>query len=118
MSGAMNSKQQYLGLIAIFLLFISVFLAPWRVDYKFRSWSSGQILLSTIVYNPLFSVPALPPENFSPGASAALTLSGTQSVDGVALSPVSTLLWQPLLFTWTAIATAYAGLFFLLRKSK
>jgi hypothetical protein len=73
-------------------------------------------LLSAIVYNPVFSVPATPTENFSPGASALLALIGTRFVDGVALSPVLTLLWQPLLFTWTAIAIAYTVLFFLVRS--
>jgi hypothetical protein len=96
-----NRKQQNFGLIAIFLFLISVFFAPWRVDYTSKYF--GHISPSAIVYNPVFSVPDRPKVNF---------------FSDVATLPVSTLLWQPLLFTWTAIATAYAGLFFLLRKSK
>ena len=97
----MNREQRNLGLIAIFLFLISVFFAPWLVDYTSKYF--GHIAPSAIVYNPVFSAPDAPPANFPSDVTAL---------------PVSTLLWQPLLFTWTAIATAYAGLFFLLRKSK
>ena len=94
----MNRKQKVLTFIAIGVFFLSVVAAPWRVDYKSRS--SGHIMYSQIVYDPVFSAPALRP---------------SQQTD---YAEVSTLLWQPLLFTWIAIAIAYAGLFFLVRSKR
>ena len=91
----MNRKQKILGYLAILLFFISVLLSPWRLDYVYPD--DGRIRLSYVLYHPVFSVP-----------------TGDQPV----FRAVSTLLWQPLLFTWIAIVVCYAGLFFLVRAKR
>src|SRR5262245_19875056 len=85
----MNRNQKILGFIAIGLFFISVLAAPWRVDFLHEN--SKRLAASYVIYNPLFSAPVQRQEHFI---------------------TVVTLLWQPLVFTWLAIAIAYAGLFF------
>jgi hypothetical protein len=92
----MNSKQKVLGFIAIGVFLISVVGAPWRVDYTSRL--THHVVSSYLVYYPVFN----PPEP-------------DQKIDYI---QVSTLLWQPLLFAWIAIAVVYAGLFFLVRSKR
>jgi hypothetical protein len=89
----MNRVQKLLGFIAFALFCVSVLAAPWRVDYMHAG--SVRLAASYVIYGPLFSAPTQRQEHFI---------------------TVATLLWQPLVFTWIAIAIAYASLFFLVRS--
>src|SRR5262245_60355304 len=87
----MNRKQKILGYWAVALFFVSVFFAPWRTYNLMKTsvrLSSSQIVFSAVFY------PA--PVGYN------------QYEVGTA-----TLVWPQLVFTWIAIAIAYAGLFFL-----
>ena len=88
----MNRAQKILGFIAFALFCISVLAAPWRLAY-------GNVYGSYVDYGPLFNPPTGYPRQISH-------------------APLVTLMGQPLLFTWIAIAIAYASLFFLIRSKR
>jgi len=91
-----NWKQKIFGCLALGLFFASVLFAPWKVSHDDYNYPRGDIV-SQIRYQPVFDMPGSSPQEKIYSA---------------------TLVWQPLVCTWLAIAVAYGSLFFLCATKK